>query len=241
MKDLNIITTGDLELTNGDLVFVDGLDQVRQRVLVRLRTQRGEWAFDETLGLDYLGEVFRKDADTGLIRSRVLAIVATTPGVSQVRFVDVATNNRERTLSITYAFLVDPEYLSDSERAALGLEPTGPVVEDTAVLDVSTSERVLAELTRAIHASQDLSKLRDEQRLVLAKQFSRFIAGYGSKWSRQRLLSLSLFIYDVYLAAHTHAASRPRRNWNQIEQWRRLVMFSLLEEALDERRRGGRC
>ena len=104
-----------------------------------------------------------------------------------------------------------------------------------AVLDVSTSERVLAELTRAIHASQDLSKLRNEQRLVLAKQFSRFIAGYGSKWSRQRLLNLSLFIYDVYLAVHTHAASRPKRHWNQIERWRRMVMLSLLEEALGEK------
>ena len=111
----------------------------------------------------------------------------------------------------------------------------------SAVLDVSTSERVLAELTRAIHASQDLSKLRDEQRLVLAKQFSRFIAGYGCRWSRQRLLNLSLFIYDVYLAVHTHAANQPRRHWKQIERWRRMVMFSLLEEALGEERKGGGC
>ena len=111
----------------------------------------------------------------------------------------------------------------------------------SAVLDASTSERVLAELASAIHSSQDLSKLRDEQRLELAKQFSRFIAGYGSRWSRQRLLNLSLFIYDVYLAVNTHAAGRPKRHWSQIERWRRMVMFSLLEEALGETRRGGRC
>jgi AcrR family transcriptional regulator len=110
----------------------------------------------------------------------------------------------------------------------------------SAVLDVSTSERVLAELTAAIHASQDLSKLRDEQRRELAKQFSRFIAGYGSRWSRQRLLNLSLFIYDVYLAVIVHAGKQPRRHWKQVEQWRRTVMISLLEEALGEKRSGAR-
>jgi hypothetical protein len=98
----------------------------------------------------------------------------------------------------------------------------------------------LAELTAAIHASQDLSKLRDEQRRELAKQFSRFIAGYGSRWSRQRLLNLSLFIYDVYLAVIVHAGKQPRRHWKQVEQWRRTVMISLLEEALGEKRSGAR-
>lgn len=140
MKDLDILTTGDVRIVNGDFVFVEGIDAVRQRVLIRLRTQLGEWAFDNTLGLDYLGEVFRKDADVGLIRSRVLALVAGTPGVLQVRFVDVTADNAARTLSITFVFLVDPDVLTDSERAALGLEPTGPVVEDTAVLDVDSGE-----------------------------------------------------------------------------------------------------
>ena len=105
----------------------------------------------------------------------------------------------------------------------------------SAVMDVSTSERVSAELTRATYASPDLSKLHDEHRLEVAKQLSRFIGGYGSTWSRQRLLKLSLFIYDVYLAISTHAVTQPRRHWNQVERWRRMAMFSLLEEALGEK------
>ncbi len=140
MKDLDILTTGDVRIVNGDFVFVEGLDAVRQRVLIRLRTQRGEWAFDNTLGLDYLGEIFRKDADIDLIRSRVLALVASTPGVLQVRFVDVVADNAARTLSMTFVFLVDPDALTDSERADLGLEAVGAEVSDTAVLDVDSGE-----------------------------------------------------------------------------------------------------
>jgi AcrR family transcriptional regulator len=109
----------------------------------------------------------------------------------------------------------------------------------SAVINASTSERVSAELTRATYASPELYKLHDEHRLELAEQLSRFIGGYGSKWSPQRLLKLSLFIYDVYLAINTHAVSQPRRHWSQVERWRRRVMFSLLEEALGERRTGG--
>jgi AcrR family transcriptional regulator len=103
------------------------------------------------------------------------------------------------------------------------------------VMDASPSERVSAELTRATYGSPDLWKLHDEHRVEVVKQLARFIEGYGSRWSRQRLLKLSLFIYDVYLAVNTHAVSQPKRHWKQVEQWRRMVMFSLLEEALGEK------
>jgi AcrR family transcriptional regulator len=103
-----------------------------------------------------------------------------------------------------------------------------------AVMDVSPSQRVSAELTRAAHASPALYKLHDEHRVEVAKQLAQFIGGYGSRWSRSRLLNLSLSIYDVYLAINTHAVSQARRHWSQVDRWRRTVMFSLLEEALGE-------
>lgn len=124
--DLDILTTGDLELDNGDLVFVRGLDAVRQRVSMRISIQLGEWAFDTEQGLDYLGEVFRKDASIPLIRSRVLTLIASAPGVLQVRFLDVRLNGR--TLSVQYVFLVDPDFLTEDEQEAV--EATGTVTAD---------------------------------------------------------------------------------------------------------------
>lgn len=140
MMDLDILNTNDIRLVNGDLVFIRGLDAVRQRVLIRLRTQRGEWAYDNTLGLDYLGEVFRKNPDLGLIRARVLALIATTPGVLQVKFISVTVDPATRTLRMSWAFLVDPAFLTDAERSALGLDALAAPVEDSALLDVDSGE-----------------------------------------------------------------------------------------------------
>jgi hypothetical protein len=138
--DVNILNSGDLELVNGDLVFVRGLDAVRQRVLIRLRTQRGEWAYDTTSGLDYLGEVLRKDADLALIRARILALVGSTPGVLQVRFIDVTVDNATRTLRASFVYLVSPDYLTDAERSALGLEAVASEVSDSLAVDLDSGE-----------------------------------------------------------------------------------------------------
>ncbi len=139
MTDFDILTTGDLDLVNGDIRLIQGLDQVRQRIEVRLQTQRGEWDFDSLLGLDYLGEILIMNPDLGLVRSRVLELVASTPGVLQVS--NIETTLEDRVLTIRFVFLVDPDFLTDDERADLGLEENqAAVVDDSAALDLDSGE-----------------------------------------------------------------------------------------------------
>ena len=141
MMDFDLLTTGDLRIVNGDIVMIEGLDEVRQRVLFRMRTQLGEWDFDTTLGLDYFGEILKNDPDLALIQTRILTLVATTPGVLQVRDLDVSLDAPSRTMRVAYTFIVDPAFLTDAERANLGLEPlAGPSVSEAVVLDVDSGE-----------------------------------------------------------------------------------------------------
>lgn len=119
-----LLTDDDLTLVDGDLVLVSGAAAVRQRVLIRLRTQLGEWALDTRLGLDYLGEIFGPQPDVGLIRSRVLALVAGTPGVLQVRFVRVEQTGRK--LTIEFIFLTEDD---PTEEQSAGLEVDGSTGE----------------------------------------------------------------------------------------------------------------
>ena len=57
MSDFKIGADGRFERTaGGDFVRIDGRESTKQRVLFRLKTMRGEWFLDPTLGPDYKGK-----------------------------------------------------------------------------------------------------------------------------------------------------------------------------------------
>ena len=124
MIDFDTLTTGDLELdAEGNIALVDGFDEIRQRVQTRLSLQRGEWAYDTSLGLDFFGEIAIANPDFSLIRSRITTLVQTTPGVTQVVNVGLFDNKQTRCLEFEILFTVDPRFGNDAERLALGLDP----------------------------------------------------------------------------------------------------------------------
>ena len=56
--DLLLDDSGDLEFTNNDFVAVSTIeDSFKQRIGLRLRTNRGEWKFDTTYGVPYTNEI----------------------------------------------------------------------------------------------------------------------------------------------------------------------------------------
>jgi hypothetical protein len=80
----------DLAFVNGDvvfdetsnLVFVEDEALVAQRVEERLDEQLGEWSFDITQGLDYLGQIFVKAPNLEVVRALILDVVLGVPEVS---------------------------------------------------------------------------------------------------------------------------------------------------------------
>lgn len=85
MFDLNLDpTTGDLSLgADGDLELLEGAGQVAQAITIRLRTRRsggepfipGEWAFDESMGLDTRGKIIVTNPNVRAIEAEVVGEV----------------------------------------------------------------------------------------------------------------------------------------------------------------------
>jgi AcrR family transcriptional regulator len=90
------------------------------------------------------------------------------------------------------------------------------------------------ELMRAMYSSPDLLKVHEEHRADFAERLTRFLQGYGSKWPRQRLLSLSLLVFDVYLAIDANAATQTPYRGKELDTWRNKMIDVLLEDALAE-------
>ena len=53
-----LLTDYDMDLTNGDLSFVNGADAIGQDVTMRLRTWLGETVYDVSAGVPYLQVIF---------------------------------------------------------------------------------------------------------------------------------------------------------------------------------------
>jgi len=101
--DLKLTDAGDLDLTEGRLSLVDGLEAVRQRCLLRLRTYRGEWFMDQRVGMPWVPEVLgSKPVATAAVAQRIRQALLSTPGVTQVLAVTPTFDSRTRELSVAF-------------------------------------------------------------------------------------------------------------------------------------------
>lgn len=110
--DLLLDDNGDLDFSTGDLKL--GIS-VSQCIAIRLKYFLGEWFLDLDKGLPYFQQVFVKPADptgvAGLMRKTILD----TPGVSAVTSFDYEFDNVSRTLTLTFAVIVDGTSVSGTE------------------------------------------------------------------------------------------------------------------------------
>jgi hypothetical protein len=74
-------------------------EQIRQSVGVRLKTRRGEWAFDTDQGLPFTEAIFTKDPDLALIESLIRSEVSLVTGVTGVTRVGIIFDADTRALT----------------------------------------------------------------------------------------------------------------------------------------------
>lgn len=103
MAVFQLIPEGDLELVNGDFVFVDGVEELRQAILSRFRFFLGEWFLDLREGVPYYRDVLVKNPDVNLVRSVFRQVLASTPGVLSILRFDLRFDAEARTLSFDFA------------------------------------------------------------------------------------------------------------------------------------------
>lgn len=89
-----------------DLVMVNGRLQVtgnlQQRIDCRLRTIKGEWWLDLTLGVDWFLEFFKKSPDLSVCRQGILIAIQQVSGVTKVTSLKLQFDKSLRTLSIIF-------------------------------------------------------------------------------------------------------------------------------------------
>lgn len=106
MIDLDMLDDDDIKFDGGDIVLISGADEVRQRVLLRLRRQLGEWAYNTTLGVDWLGGILGKpNPDLTALRAVLLREIAGTDGVRAVRMLELELTP-DRVLTFSWSALV---------------------------------------------------------------------------------------------------------------------------------------
>lgn len=107
MSDFLLGTTGDLALTNGDLVIVAGIDAIKQHLTIRLRFFLGEWFRNRNEGIDYYGKVLVKNPDIPIITGLLSRVVRETPGVSSVDVFDLTYTPATRSMTVSFTAVCD--------------------------------------------------------------------------------------------------------------------------------------
>lgn len=113
--DLELVTAidadnpvlGDLRVSGVDFQLVTGIDAVLQEVSVRLRWLRGEWFLDQTQGVPYFGEIFRKGATLSTVRSILRKEIRRVPGVRRVARLEVTRDPVTRQATIEVEIVAD--------------------------------------------------------------------------------------------------------------------------------------
>ncbi len=102
MKDLLLTEDGDLYLSaeTGDVTITDS---VVQSIIIHLKWFLGEWRMNPDYGMPYYEDVFVKNPNTTLIKSKVRKELLSIEEVSSVEGVEVSVNNATRRASITFS------------------------------------------------------------------------------------------------------------------------------------------
>ena len=122
MPVYRLIPTGDLALSNdsplrstgiaslnagGSLVEIEGVEQVRQRLVSRLRFFRGEWFLDLRQGIPYYRDVLVKNPRSPAIRSLFRRVILDTPGVLSLPRLDLVIDERARRGQLVFEAVVE--------------------------------------------------------------------------------------------------------------------------------------
>lgn len=92
--------TGLMEVNGGKVREVsDPIEEVKQRALIAVQTQSGEWLYDTTAGLPWTDEILIKGVRTGQVASRVQAYLLTVEGITGCTDVRVTLADRQLTIT----------------------------------------------------------------------------------------------------------------------------------------------
>lgn len=91
----------DIAFENGRLKTVDGIDEIKTRIIVGLNTYIGENYRDATYGVDYFNNVFGHEVSDTITQDELKAVIINTRGVTAVTAFNISRPAGSRTANLT--------------------------------------------------------------------------------------------------------------------------------------------
>ena len=106
VSQLKMTDDGDIEIVENGFELVTNDEEIRQRLIQRLRMFLGEWFLDNTLGVPYFQIIFVKGAPTDLIQDLLKDTILQTVGIySLERFDPIEYDPTTRQLAVSFAVM----------------------------------------------------------------------------------------------------------------------------------------
>jgi hypothetical protein len=101
------LTTGRLAVEDGGFADVDGIEEIRQLLWLRLQQFLGECVYDTTIGLPWVGELSQPGTSPERFASLYRDVILGTAGVLALTKGPVLAINADRGASITFTASTD--------------------------------------------------------------------------------------------------------------------------------------
>lgn len=100
--NLGINSSGDIDIQSGQLVLIEGQEEIRQHLEQRLRTFLGEWFLDQSIGLPYFDDILKKNVIASEVESIFINEILSTPGVVRLIEFTLDLDKAQRALKVSF-------------------------------------------------------------------------------------------------------------------------------------------
>ena len=100
--DIKLDTTGDIDISTGDLVLLTGIEAIAQHLRIRFKFYLGEWFLDQRVGIPYYETILVKGTSLNIVRSIFRKVIVETPGVTKLISLTLDFTAASRSLSVAF-------------------------------------------------------------------------------------------------------------------------------------------
>ena len=113
MSDLRINeTTGDLDLSGGDLILTENEETIDQHVRANLRSFKGEWFLNLDEGVPYYQDILKKNQSPVLIDAILKEAILNSYGVTELTAFEIKVDTETRKMFLDFEINTVEGFLS---------------------------------------------------------------------------------------------------------------------------------
>lgn len=100
--NLFLTNDNDIQIIDGGLPLVTGLDEIRQMTSCRLQAFQGDWFLNLDLGMPYFQEILKKVTTAAQIEAIFLQEIGKIPGILDIDEFNIEFIKTTREINITF-------------------------------------------------------------------------------------------------------------------------------------------